>query len=334
MTRRRDSSTAYRLRADDECDTLRADSLAPAAVTYNPLVWIGLAGIDPSENARALRWEQRLHWVMVVVALLAVPAYLLDTSNQFPQLHALAVALDAIIFLAFLLETVWMVHVSDRPGHYLAENWLNVAILAGSAASMLGASTEWIALVRLARVAIVGLVMLRAFGQFRELFTRRGAPKLVGLAVSMLAITGALIYWLEPTVSSYWDGVWLAFETATTIGYGDYVATSAGARVVSVFVSLVGFAIIAVFTANVVAYFVGRDAPDANRELHEDIARLRADIARILRDSERAHSPAAEIEALRRDVADLSARLTALSAQLGARDAANETSSPQSIVRR
>jgi voltage-gated potassium channel len=305
-------------------------------VTYNPLAWIGLAGIDPSDNARALRWEQRLHWVMVAVALLAVPAYLLDTSNQFPQLHTFAVVLDAVIFIAFLLETVWMVHLSDRPGRYLAENWLNLAVLVGSAASMLGASTEWIALVRLARVTIVGLVMLRAFGQFRELFTRRGAPKLVGVTVAMLAVTGALIYWLEPTVNTYWDGVWLAFVTATTIGYGDYVATSAGARLVSVFISLVGFAIIAVFTANVVAYFVGRDAPDVNRELHEDIVRLRADIAQMLRDSERAQSPVAEIEALRRDVAELSARLTALSAQLGVRGAANETAadSAQSAARR
>jgi voltage-gated potassium channel len=306
-------------------------------VTYsNPLVWIGLAGLDPADNARALQWEQRLHWVMVAIALLAVPAYLLDTSNQFPRFHAFAVVLDVVIFLAFLLETAWMVRLSDRPGHYLAENWLNIAILAGSAASILGASTEWIALVRLARVAIVGLVLLRAFGQFRVLFTRKGAPKLVGLAVSMLAISGALIYWLEPTINSYWDGVWLAFVTATTIGYGDFVATTAGARLVSIFVSLIGFAILAVFTANVVAYFVGRDAPDVNRELHEDIVRLREDIARMLHDSERAQSPLSEIEALRRDVADLSARLTALSAQIGQRDGTNDAAvkPPQSAVRR
>jgi len=306
-------------------------------LTYNPLVWIGLAGIDPSDNARARWWEQRLHWAMVGVALLAVPAYLLDTSNEFPRFHAVAVVLDAVIFFAFVLESAWMMHVSDRPGRYLAENWLNVAILAGTAASMLGASTEWIALVRLARVTIVGLMMLRAFGQFRELFTRRGAPKLVGVTVFMLAISGALLYWLEPTVTTFWDGMWLAFATATTIGYGDYVATTAGARLVAVFVSLIGFAIVAVFTANVVAYFVGRDAPDAHRELHDDIVRLRADIAQLLRDSERerSQSPAAELEALRRDVADLSARLTALSVQLGARDVSTDTAanSPQSALR-
>ena len=101
--------------------------------------------------------------------------------------------------------------------------------------------------------------MLRAVGQFRVLFTRRGAPKLVGVTVLAVAMTGALLYWSEPTISSYWDGVWLAFVTATTIGYGDFVATTATSRLVSVVVAVIGFAIIALFTANVVAYFIGHE---------------------------------------------------------------------------
>jgi voltage-gated potassium channel len=259
---------------------------------------------------------------MVGVALLAVPAYLLDTSEALPRSHTLALALDVMILVAFLAETAWMMHLSDHAGRYLADNWLSIAIVAGSAASILGASTEWIALVRLARVAVVGLIMLRAIGQFRVLYTRRGAPKLVGVTLLALVMSGALLYWLEPTVNSFADGVWLAFVTATTIGYGDFVATTPSARLVSAFASLIGFAIVAVFTANVVAYFVGRDAPDT-QQLHDDIVRLREDIAQLMRDSERTRSasPLAELEALRRDVADVSARLAELSAKL---DAAGE----------
>jgi voltage-gated potassium channel len=303
-------------------------------VTHNPLVWIGLAGIDPDDNARARWWEQRLHWAMVAVALLAIPSYLLETSRDFPQLHALAVSLDVFIFVAFLGETAWMMHVSSHPGRYLAENWLNVGVLAGSAAAVLGASTEWIALVRLARVAVIGLVLLRTFGQFEVLLTRRGAPKLVGIAVLVLALAGALLYWLEPTVTSYGDGVWLAFVTATTIGYGDFVATTAASRLVSVFIALIGFALLALFTANVVAYFV-RDAPDAQKDLHERIARMRDDIAALIRDGERVRRDAslAEIDSLRRDIAELSARVAALSAKLDARDARSKQETTTAVRR-
>jgi voltage-gated potassium channel len=167
------------------------------------------------------------------------------------------------------------------------------------------------------------------------LFTRQGAPKLVGVAVLLLMISGAAIYWLEPTINSYWDGVWLAFVTATTIGYGDYVATSAGARVVSVFISLIGFAVVALFTANVVALFVRRDAPADRDELANDIRRMRADVAQLVRDGERARSnlPTAEIEALRRDVAELSARLAALSAQLERASDASAPAAPTAMRR-
>jgi voltage-gated potassium channel len=257
---------------------------------------------------------------MVTVALLAVPAYLLESAARMPSTHALAVALDFAIFVAFLIETVLMLSVTSHPGRYLAENWLNLAILAGTGASIVGASTEWIALVRLARLAIGGMVLLALFAQFRALYTRSSGPKLVGVTVLVLAMAGALLYWLEPTITSYWDGVWLAFVTATTIGYGDFYATTAGARLVSMFVALVGFAIIALFTANIVAYFVGRDLPDAQRELQRDIMRLRDEIAR-LHERELAHA-GADVELLRREIAELSARVGALSAQLSVRESA------------
>src|SRR5512140_3252238 len=114
----------------------------------NPLIWIGLAGIDPDDNPRARLWQQRLHGLMIGVAMLALPAYLLDTGGGHPALHHLATVLDALIFCAFLFETLWMLHVTSFPARYLLENWLNIVIIVGSAASAAGAATEWIALIR------------------------------------------------------------------------------------------------------------------------------------------------------------------------------------------
>src|SRR4051794_17290285 len=47
-------------------------------MTGNPLVWIGLAGVEDDDTPRARAWQQRLHGVMIGIALLALPAYLLD----------------------------------------------------------------------------------------------------------------------------------------------------------------------------------------------------------------------------------------------------------------
>ena len=53
-------------------------------MTHNPLAWVGLAGISADDNAAAQAWLARLHWIMVSVALLSVPAYLLSTADLGP----------------------------------------------------------------------------------------------------------------------------------------------------------------------------------------------------------------------------------------------------------
>jgi len=270
----------------------------------NPLVWVGLAGIEPDDNARARYWQQRLHGVMIGVALLALPAYLLDLAADSPRLHALASVLDAVIFCAFLLETLWMLHVTSFRTRYLLENWLNLVIIMGSAASAAGAATEWIVLFRVARVAVGSLVLMRAMSEFRVLLTPRGAPLLVGAAVCILLASGGVMFWLEPSIDNYWDGLWLCFVTGMTIGYGDVVPTSPAARAFAVFVAMMGAALVALFTANIVAYFVGRDEPPP-----VDEERLALNVQQVVRGELAAERTAllAEIRALRAEIADLRA---------------------------
>jgi voltage-gated potassium channel len=59
-------------------------------MTHSPLAWIGLGGVPPDDNARAVDWQRRLHWPMVIVALLSVPAYLLSTAEIGEGWHSVA----------------------------------------------------------------------------------------------------------------------------------------------------------------------------------------------------------------------------------------------------
>jgi voltage-gated potassium channel len=185
-------------------------------MTRTPLTWIGLAGVAADDNARAQDWQHRLDAVMIAIALLALPAYVLEVATTDATLQGLSHALDVAIFLAFLLETLWMVHVSSQPLRYLVENWLNVLILIAAATSVLGAPTEWVALIRTARVAVSSLLLVRAVAEVNILFTRKGAPLLLGTAALVMLGGGAMFYWLEPTIHTYWDGLWLAFTTGAT----------------------------------------------------------------------------------------------------------------------
>ena len=103
--------------------------------------------------------------------------------------------------------------------------------------------------------------------------------RLDGTAVITLSGAGAFFYWLEPTVGSYWDGLWLAFVTGTTVGYGDLVPTAPAARVLAACVAILGAALTTLFTANVVSVFLHDRHEDTSASLLREIEALRQELA-------------------------------------------------------
>jgi voltage-gated potassium channel len=241
-------------------------------MTRNPLAWVGLAGVEADDNQSAFQWQKRLQWPMVGVAFLVVLGYVLENS-EIRLWQRAAEWLDVLVFCAFLGETVWMAAVSSHPARYLTTNWLNVVILIATFASILDVATGWIALVRVLRVAVSGMLLAHIASRFNILFTRRGGPILVGAALLILLTSGAMFYWLEPTVNTYWQGLWLAFSTGTTIGYAEMFPTTGPAKTLAAFTVLIGVGIMALFTAHIVSFFVA----------NEDV-RLRNDLRRGLID--------------------------------------------------
>ena len=276
-------------------------------MTRSPLIWIGLGGVTADDNPRMHLWQQRLHWAMVIIALLGVPAYMLDSSQQSAMSHRIAGFLDVFILVAFVAELVWMVAISSFPLRYIGENWLNLVIIAGAAAAILGADTGWIAVVRALRAAIAVLVLVRTATEFHVLFTRRGAPALLGVGVITMLLAGGVFYWLDPAINSYWDGLWLAFVTGSTVGYGDIVPTTGATRLFAALMVLIGVSLISLFTANIVAFFIGREETRLREDLHHDIIELRRENARLLAAEEWRLSLEldAELKAVRSEVADL-----------------------------
>jgi voltage-gated potassium channel len=253
------------------------------------------------------------------VALLSVPAYLLSTAEIGELWHRVAAVLDYLILVAFVGELVWMMYVSSYPWRYFFENWLNVVIIVGAAAAAFGAATEWIAVVRGMRAAVAILVVVRTTTEIRFLFTRRGAPMLLGMAFLTMLVLGALFYWLDPRIQTFGDGLWLAFITGATVGYGDVVPTTGTTRIIAVLTVLVGVALMTLFTANVVSFFIGGEEGRMRESLQRDIVALRGEIA-ILLDAEELRLTIElhkEIRELRQELADMRTQIRSLRPALG-----------------
>lgn len=105
----------------------------------------------------------------------------------------------------------------------------------------------------------------------RRVIVRKGLS--YSLAISLLILSlGGLGFWLlEPRVHSLADGLWLAFTTAATVGYGDMVPSTHASRAFAVIVVLLGLAVLSLVTASVAALFVEKDVQQEERAIEREL---------------------------------------------------------------
>jgi voltage-gated potassium channel len=107
----------------------------------------------------------------------------------------------------------------------------------------------------------------------------------LSVAATLLCLFGVGFWLAEPTTPRLVDGLWLAFATASTIGYGDVVPTTVVSRLLAVPVLLLGFAVLSMVTAAIAATWVGsqerRIEHEILRDMHAQMKLLRDEIAAL-----------------------------------------------------
>jgi voltage-gated potassium channel len=126
----------------------------------------------------------------------------------------------------------------------------------------------------------------------QRLITRQGLLYSLMLCVVIMGLGGMGFWLIEPRAKTLSDGLWLAFTTAATVGYGDIVPSTFASRAFAVVVVLLGLAVLSLATASVAATFVETEERQIERDLMREIGALRGEV-RALRDELRAKQAAA-----------------------------------------
>lgn len=114
-----------------------------------------------------------------------------------------------------------------------------------------------------------------------RLITRRGVVYSLGLCMTILVLGGVGFWILEPQAHTLADGLWLAFTTAATVGYGDMIPSTHASRAFAVVVVLLGLAVLSLVTASVAAMFVETEERQIERDLMHEIGQLRAEVGEL-----------------------------------------------------
>jgi voltage-gated potassium channel len=107
----------------------------------------------------------------------------------------------------------------------------------------------------------------------RQRLVRRGLFYSLGLALAILGLGGVGFWVIDPAVPTLADGLWLAFTTAATVGYGDVVPSTHLSRSFSVLVVLLGLAVLSLVTASLAAIFVEQEVDAEERDIERDLMR-------------------------------------------------------------
>jgi voltage-gated potassium channel len=114
-----------------------------------------------------------------------------------------------------------------------------------------------------------------------QLLAPRGLLYSLLLCFLILLLGGLGFYLLEPNVRTLTDGLWLAFTTAATVGYGDLVPSTHAARALAIIIVVLGLAVLSMVTASVAAMFVEADERQFERDMRMHIQNLQAEVQKM-----------------------------------------------------
>jgi voltage-gated potassium channel len=227
--------------------------------------------------------EQRWRWPGVIAIAATIPAFYVELLRVAPPvLSALAYAGAAAVLAFGLAHTAWH---SGKARHHLVGNALDIALVAGMLAAALAppSSVSNPALVLRLTVAFLSLVHL--VWSMQHLITRGGLAWMLVVSVLVLGLCGAGFWWLEPRTATLAEGLWLAFTTAATVGFGDVYPSTPASKIFSVFVVLFGYGVLSLVTAAIATRWVETEERIIEREILRDMHRqmdeLRHEIAQL-----------------------------------------------------
>ena len=136
--------------------------------------------------------------------------------------------------------------------------------------------TRLVRLSRLVRILRVLAIAGRGVHAISLSLAHRGLIWVVTLCVLLVFLGGGVVAAIEPDEfeHGFWDGVWWATVTTTTVGYGDIVPESVWGRVIATVLMIAGIGLVATLAASTATLFIGQESEPEHEEI---LARPRSD---------------------------------------------------------
>jgi voltage-gated potassium channel len=226
---------------------------------------IGLAGVANSESEKARRIGRRFEIPMLLVALWILVEWYAQLHGIMPK--SVSLFFNWLIWLFFVCEiTVLTYHVEDK-WLYLRTNWINILIIV-MGIPVIGGVAFHVGLLRALRLLLLLAIIVNISDTLRQILSRNNLGITLVVALVLIIMSGVVITGLDPSIKSIWQGLWWAWVTVTTVGYGDVVPATLPGKIFGAFLILLGIGLFSLLTANFSAFFISREE-QATKEIEK-----------------------------------------------------------------
>jgi voltage-gated potassium channel len=217
------------------------------------------------------RFSETVEMPLLILAVLMIPLIIVPlVKTDLPSgAKSTFDTLDYLIWTIFVVEYLVKVTLAPRRIHWVVHNVPDAVVVAVPMLRPLRILRSARAL-RLARLTRLSAFAGEGVTKAKHSAHAEGVKYVVIITGALILVTSLVVYDLErdvhgSTIHSWPDALWWAISTVTTVGYGDKVPVTAGARAVAVVLMLCGIALVGVITAALATYFVkqSREHSDA-----------------------------------------------------------------------
>lgn len=198
----------------------------------------------------------------VIISILAIVSVVFAILDMYGKMNHVMFILDNFIYFIFIVDYIVRFSISKDKKLFVKNNFLDLlALIPASSAFRIFRSFKIFKLFKLFRLAAVSGRFIKKCNRF---FTTNGFQYIIALSAVLIFIGGALISYFESM--NFSDGIWWAFVTATTVGYGDISPHTPAGRIVACVLMITGIGLIGSLTSTITSFFMHDTKSDTSND--------------------------------------------------------------------
>jgi voltage-gated potassium channel len=218
---------------------------------------------------------------VLAASLALVPILIIEADASSEMWLQVAKVANWIVWAVFAVELAAVMVAAVSRRNALRAHWLDAAIVVLTI-PLFGTVLAWVRLARLIRLTRLGLIVARTLQAERRVTSGDSLRVAAILTVAAVVVGGAA----EHTVSSgdfatYWDGIWWAVVTVTTVGYGDLYPKTVEGRLVGMVLMFVGISFLSLLTAAIASRFVRQERSEEHEQVVAALKQIQAELAEL-----------------------------------------------------